>query len=289
MDPKLAEIYGTNQPTDADLEKLAAAELAEGLANDDQLSTEGMSEEELEAVAQEVLAGGEGGEGGEDGDEGGQEKTSAQQNLEDADYMGRVMAHSYVNELRAIEKTAGSKMEGAKKAVKQLGHRVGRAAESLGSKLTPDKLSDKAFKSGKKGAFGKMRGPKDSQGLHSGMKPSEIAKSPAAMEAGRSAGHSRMGNLHKAVGGGAAVGGVGAASYGAKKALEKKSSAVDTLVEQRAQEILAESGINPDELERIEGQEKVSDPREALAEQVEQRAWDLLGQFGVVPAEAEQE
>jgi hypothetical protein len=114
MDPKLAEIYGTN---DADLEKLAAAELAEGLANDEQLDTDGMTEEDLEAIAQDVLSASAEGEEEAEAAEGEaapeQEKTSAaeaQEKLAEADYLGRVMAHSYVNELRELEKTAGPLM-----------------------------------------------------------------------------------------------------------------------------------------------------------------------------------
>jgi hypothetical protein len=83
---------------------------------------------------------------------------------------------------------------------------------------------------------------------------------------------------------GASVG----AGVGAKKLLskEKKSSALETLVAARANEILEQSGIDPASLTQEE-QEKVSDPREALAAAVEQRAWDMLGQYGVVPADQE--
>jgi len=278
MDPKLAEIYGTNQATDADLEKLAAAELADGLANDDQLDTDGLSEEELEAVAQDVLnAGAE--EGGEEVEE--QEKTSAaeaQEKLAEADYLGRVMAHSYVNELRSIEKTAGTDFTGAisapvKKSVGEAikglatraGHGVTRTATDIGA----------AVRGSYGGKFGREAGKAGIAGLGG-----------ATLSAGQ-----RAKILGKA-GAGLAV--AGGAAYGAKKGVDamsggkgksKKSSAMDTLVEARAMEILQASGIDPAELEQVEGQEKVSDPREALAAAVDERAWAVLGQYGVVPNE----
>jgi len=272
MDPKLAEIYGTNQ--EADLEKLAAAELAEGLANDDQLDTDGMTEEELEAVAQEVLnASAEGDEGGEEGGniDGEQEKVSAaeeaQEKLAEADYLGRVMAHSYVNELRNIEKTASD----------------GIGDQGVASKQT------------------KMEKVKEMGG-----KAKEVAKA-APGQVGRALRGSGAGGMKGALGMGAggkraaqvwaaragATGLAAAAGLKAKKMMkkeehqEKQSSALDTLVEARAQEILAASGIDPAELTQVEGQEKVSDPREALASAVDERAWALLGQFGVVPADQE--
>lgn len=128
MDPQLAAIYGTNQD-EGDVEKLAAAELAEKLAADEDVDTEGLSEEEAEALAQQVLAAEEGGgeeteqgdedeeqteqkakgkdedeeESSEESEEEGQEKTSeAQEKLAEADYLGRVMAHAYTQELRKI-------------------------------------------------------------------------------------------------------------------------------------------------------------------------------------------
>ena len=54
MDPQLAAIYGTNQD-ESDVEKLAAAELAEKLAADEELDVDGYSDEQIEALAQEAL------------------------------------------------------------------------------------------------------------------------------------------------------------------------------------------------------------------------------------------
>lgn len=298
MDPKLAEIYGTNQPTEADLEKLAAAELAEGLANDDQIDTDGLTEEDLEAIAQDVLG------SNEDQDEE-QEKTSAaeeaQEKLAEADYLGRVMAHAYVNELRTIEKTAGiaDMARGAGKAIAGQAKQVGEGFKSLGTMA---------------------RSPRDGAGA---------VKDLVGTYGVRGAAHAAAPEL-KALGvAGAGTLGAGMAAkkmMGKKKesAAEEQYSAVDTLVLARAQEILQESGIDPNELEKTalsttdEGhaldagkhesgknpvnpfggfmtptkaeKEKKSadegtDPRDVLANEVEQRAWNLLGEYGVVPSE----
>lgn len=262
MDPKLAEIYGTNQPTEADLEKLAAAELAEGLANDDQIDMDGLSEEDLEAVAQDVLGSYEDtSEEQTDGDEAdeGQEKTSeaeeAKEKLAEADYLGRVMAHAYVNELREIEKVADgiadqgvatkqTKMEKAREMgrealgkakglAKREGQRLSRAATDVGA----------ATRGAFGGAFGKAM---ESGGQHlSGKQRLQMLGSAAKGFAPAAA----------------TVGGLAAAGYGAKKLMGKKKekrssaeemelSAVDTLVLARANEILEQSGIDPDGLEK---------------------------------------
>lgn len=234
MDPKLAEIYGTNQPTESDLEKLAAAELAEGLANEDQIDTDGLSEDDLEAIAQDVLGSNEdSGEGADEGSEDGQEKISSdetsdesKEKLAEADYLGRVMAHAYVNELREIEKVAGgiadqgvatpqTKME----KLREMGGKAG------------GKVMGAAGKVGEKASFGKLTGGKA-----------------------------------QALGGALALGGAAAGAYGAKKIHDKfkskkssaeapvveapEYSAVDTLVLARAQEILEASGIDPNGLEK---------------------------------------
>lgn len=97
MDPRLAEIYGTNEDI-GDVEKTAAAELAEKLAEENGMDIDNMTAEDIEALAAEVLSEDAGYES-DDSDEAGEK-------LAEADYIGRVMAHAYVQELREIEKTA---------------------------------------------------------------------------------------------------------------------------------------------------------------------------------------
>jgi hypothetical protein len=276
MDPKLAEIYGTNQTTEADIEKLAAAELATQLAGDDEINTEAMTEEDLEAIAQQVLAPAEEEQQGEDG----QEKTSAeeeaQEKVAEADYLGRVMAHSYVQELNEIEKTAGAK-EVAGKVLGAVKKYHAGAAEDV------------------KGA---VKGVKSITGKSGGVRDFDLGAKGRVISGAKGAAKFLP---HAAA---ATAAGVGAKkAFGGKKGKEKKSaaegeqelSAVDTLVLARANEILQASGIDPESLKPVEQeQEKVSadetvDPREVLANEVEQRAWNLLGQYGVTPAEQEPE
>lgn len=284
MDPKLAEIYGTNQTNEVDLEKLAAAELADGLANDDQIDTDGMTEEDLEAVAQDVLNGGTAEEGGEGGEE---PQDESQEKLAEADYLGRVMAHSYVNELREIEKTAAKKegpMTGTESA-KRDATRAKHGPDATTSDMVKNK-ADSAKKAVVKG--GKRAGELLAGG----------AKGTVGEMAGHRAGNKKIiSNLFgkggmrrealKSMGArGGAAAGVAGLGYGAYKSMRKQSSAVDTLVEQRMQEILEASGL---EISNEQEQEKVSeaDPREVLANEVDQRAWAALAEYGVVPADQE--
>lgn len=254
MDPKLAEIYGTNKPDEADVEKLAAAELAEKLASENGVDLENMSEEELEQTAAELLASGEGeGEGeGEapagDEPEAGTEKT-AQEKLDEADYLGRVMAHAYVQELKEIDKTAAAEMDKEAKGKMPAG-----LAGKVGKHL--------------KGLAGKAKGMAEA----GGKKAKHFAKKhPGAMK----------GMSHGAAG----AAGV-AAGAAAHKAMSKKSSAMDTLVEARMAQILEESGIDPEKLvEQEQTKTSGADKGEVLANAVEERAWAELARFGVVPSE----
>ena len=89
MDPTLAEIYGT---LGEEFEKDASAE--------DESGDEGMDDDEyMEYLAQQVLEGGE-----EQSEEAPAEEY--QEKLAEADYLGRVMAHAYVQELNGIQKVA---------------------------------------------------------------------------------------------------------------------------------------------------------------------------------------
>jgi hypothetical protein len=104
MDPKLAELYGTIQSEETDVEKLAAAELAEKLGEGQEIDVNNLSDEDVEALATEVLAAEQGGAA-----PAGDPQEVAQEKVAEADYLGRVMAHAYVAELKGIEKEAAAK------------------------------------------------------------------------------------------------------------------------------------------------------------------------------------
>jgi len=146
MDPQLAALYGTDVSDGEDTEKLAAAELAEKLAAEGEVDPAEITDEQVEALAAAALAGEEGEEeeqeaSGEEDDEEAEVKepeegeeakvAEAQEKLAEADYLGRVMAHAYTQELRKIaaaegeEKTAGPRAEAFKAKAKEVGGKVG--------------------------------------------------------------------------------------------------------------------------------------------------------------------
>lgn len=103
MDKTLAEIYGTNQVEEADVEKLAAAELAEQLTETGDAQ---IDDETLEALAQEVLSQEDSEEASDEQAVSEPEMDEAQEKIAEADYLGRIMAHSFVQESREIQKQA---------------------------------------------------------------------------------------------------------------------------------------------------------------------------------------
>lgn len=206
MDPKLAELYGTGSVDEADLEKLAAAELAESLAAEQGVDLSGMDPEDIEALAQEVLGGGV---------EDGQEK------LAEADYLGRVMAHAYAQESREIEKTAGELWNDTKKHV---GRGWSRYKELMkGGKGPITHVGKRSLTEGRPGNI---------LGAH--------FRGGHKAEAWKSTG-TRAGTA-----GAAAAAGYGAYRAGKKVFGKKKRSSVtpalDQLAEARAQEILESQG-----------------------------------------------
>ena len=226
MDPQLAAIYGTDGG-ESDVEKLAAAELAEKLAEDGDADLEGLTAEQAEELAQQVLAAGDESEeevaeepteeeeiteptektsAAEETEET-EETDEAQEKLAEADYLGRVMAHAYTQELRKIasgeedlEKEAGEKWNKFK----------GKAKDT----------AEKAW-AGTKGAPGKAwgavkRNPKTSAGVGAGL----LAAGGAAAAYKHSKGKKKKAAAEEQV-------------------EQEQMSALDTLAVARAEEILA--------------------------------------------------
>lgn len=111
MDREIAEIYGTDQllADDTDQEKTAAAELLVKLAEEQGVDLNDFSDEEVAEMISDLY----GGQGIEHTAEAQQAEFEAQQleleaqeKVAEADYLGRIMAHSYVQELSNIEKAA---------------------------------------------------------------------------------------------------------------------------------------------------------------------------------------
>jgi len=194
------------------------------------------------------------------------EGESAEEKTAQADFLGRVMAHAFVQEQAQITKEAD---------LKSMAGTVGGRLKSLGSKGweglkkvpsaakgAPKSLSDKA-----KAMKGSYRKGTAAAGGSEGFAAQQHA-------GGRLAGLKRLHAEHpKTVKGLVGLGLAGAA--GTEEAVrrhEKNASAVDVLAEQRAMEILEQNGIGQD------GDTK-------LASAVEERAWEMLAANGYVKDE----
>lgn len=206
MDEQLAAIYGTGQQEveENDLEKTAAAELLVKLAEEQGVSLDDFSDEEIGEMLSDLYGGGIE-HTAEQVDEAADEES--QEKVAEADYLGRVMAHAMVQELNSIEKEAAA--PAAAKAVGEFFKNRPKAYRKAGKAL-------------KQAVTGKQKG------LFDKLKPGTRAK--------------RLGQAVKAVSpelGTAA--GLTAAGVGAAK-MKKESSALEALAEQRAYELAAEAG-----------------------------------------------
>lgn len=311
MDPKLAEIYGTNQASEADIEKLAAAELAEELSENDEADIDGMSDEQIEALAEQVLA-------GEEQEESADEEPTDEESMEkisEADYLGRVMAHSYVQELRTIDaemekeaakKKAPAKAPGKMRAAagkvmaairanpkKSIGAGAGLLA--AGGGLAAYRHHKKKKESGAE--YGEAEKSEQKRTARGAGRVVGLGGAAVGGALGAASGRTVAGKIGKGLAGALAGGGLSyGGSYGGTRALSrvaravgqvgekekaKESSALDLLAEQRALEILAENGIDPTaEYEKTAGSEA-----EVLAEAVEMRAFAMLDQAGYIDEE----
>jgi hypothetical protein len=268
MDAKLAEIYGTNTPEEGDVEKLAAAELAEKLAGDESMDLSELEPEQIEALAAQVLSDGDEGSSEDEGEDAGEDEGN--EKVAEADYLGRVMAHAYVQELRGIDKEAakgGGPMTEAQSKARDA-KRAKTPTEPTLAMRGENKLRGAATASKKGlGHVGRALRGSGAGGLKGA--------------AGMGAGAGRAAKVWGARGGAAAAAaglGLGAKkAFGGKGKKKKASSAsaLDILAEQRALEILEASGI---ELESGETKEaSITEEQAAVLQQaVEARAVEML-------------
>jgi hypothetical protein len=248
MDEQLAAIYGTNQNTEPeDQEKLAAAELLVKLAEEEGVDLNQFSDEEISNMVQELYAGEQTPEA---------EKTAeaeSQEKLAEADFLGRVMAHAYTQELGEIEKQAG-KVSDAAKATKSFLSKIKEKAVGAG-KATSHFAKGQATRA-KEGITGWERAGRGGGSV--GLSPWERAK-----------------KLGPAAG---AAAGVGGAAVGAHHLLKKKESAadLDKLAEDRAIQMLVENGWIDEQGNPLvqPGQEKQAEMSQE--QMVETRALQML-------------
>lgn len=252
MDEFLTKLYGTNadvvEPVD-ELEKMAQYRLLEKIAADEGVDLDQLTEEEVEELATELandLAADD--ETPDDGQVNSEEEMEkeAQAKVEESDFLGRVMAHSMWQELGEIEKVAGARTDAAKESLKKgyawlRGKTSGRIGEALQKKLegsTGERTRSFVHAVGgarRQGAPGKFYTPQSAETFEKGKR-----RLGAAAEIGTALGTAGL------------AGGAGYGGYrGVKAILEhgkaKKSSAFDTLVEERAYQHLLAAGLADDQ------------------------------------------
>lgn len=122
MNEFLAELYNTESNVSGEtLEKNAAAEFLVKLAQEEGVNLNNLTDEEIGELLTEVEKSASG--GGVEIDE------EAKEKLAEADFLGRTMAHAYVDELAEIEKQAAG---GAGKVLRALGRGAAHAGEATG-------------------------------------------------------------------------------------------------------------------------------------------------------------
>jgi len=270
MDEFLNELYGTSEIlTGEDVEKQAAAEFLIKMAEAEGVDLDTLSDDEVAELLDSV---------NEDmGKMAAAEPTpevEAQEKLAEADFLGRAMAHAYVNELNEIEKEAGVK-EVASKGYQALKKGLSRAGEWTG--VSGMRAAHKGMRAAKKEraqftdairglkAKGDKRTP-SMVALGKKLKPAaEDAKTykglrgEYAKQFGKRVGLPAAGLA--AVGGGAA-----ALSSSEKKSFDET---FEDAAQERAFEMLAEAGYDVEKIAEAD-----------IQAQVEERALQMLEEAG---------
>lgn len=256
MDQFLASYYGTNgsqAPQQEDLEKQASIELFAKLAAAQGIDLDKMPEAEVDAlyvIYQEKIAGAQGQAGitktasedeekkkKDEAEKEHEEKKEAAAKVAEADMLGRVMAHAYVNEMKKIASDQGDGDAAAND--KTAGHFSGQAgdvmmkARGMGDKL---RAATHHVGAAAKGAKEKTEGHLANLGAK--IHHTAHGKGPVTEGKAKAIGAG-------AYGAGAAAAGGGAAAAAHKK--EKKGSALDELAAVEAVKKASAAGWDTDE------------------------------------------
>ena len=210
MDQWLANVYGTGNQ-EVDLEKVAQMAILEKLANDEGYDLSQLSEDEAVELANGIMAeAANGGEEQEYVEEGSEEDMAkeAQAKFEEADFLGRVMAHSYTQELEKIAADAGYEAPKNKPSKKQL-----RLGERMASGVEKD-IKKRGLKPTMRTSLRGVEAPLRRAG---GAIKSGLGKADAAIERG---GNAVAGGVRRA------VGAVGDATYGTRDDIARGARAV---------------------------------------------------------------
>ena len=257
MNEFLAEMYNTRESIGApegsadDVEKLAEAQiLSEELAAEgydaSQLPTETLmkvayelwgEDSALVKAAQEDEEEGdmeEGEEEGEEEEEGEKKEGSFEEKVAEADFLGRVMAHSFVNEHAEMDKEAAGIWSAIKETGKGVGGKIKAPFERMGKSLGGIKKTYEGERWGvQRMGKGKTRGPKG--GIRSRVMkggPKMVGTRKAMGTASKSRTEAALSTLSKnqlarrlaATGAGVGLAGVAGGAYAAGRKGKKKES-----------------------------------------------------------------
>lgn len=273
MDEQLAAIYGTGMPDDEDLAKTASAELLVKLAEEEGVDLDDFSDEEIAEMITNLQ-----GEEKTAGDETQEIDEEAQEKLAEADYLGRVMAHAMVQELGDIEKEAAGRMGALAGHMKDVYRAAGGGAKGVGA--VAKRVGEHQAQAGKS--------------LGRSIKSLVTGKAPSAAKGGKGATVSAEGGVRRAALRGlgesakqlspslVAAGGGTAATVAALKGKgkKKKASALAKLAEDRAYQILAETGWVDEEGNVFAPQQHEEEKVAGLDLAVEQEALQMLEEAG---------
>jgi hypothetical protein len=233
MDEFLAQFYGTNQPQvnqQEEIEKMAQLTLLTKMAAQEGIDLNQLSNEQIAALHNEVF------NQGQMQKQASNMEKEAQEKFAEADYLGRIMAHSFTQELNNIQKTAQDPQlpvlnpfaAGQAEAAGMLGG----LPENLGADPAAQQAWYQRALGAVKGAPGKVHG--GAKALGSWMTG---ARGPAALHAGLGYGVPAL-----------AAAGLGTGGYYGGKALglwgnQEKQSQLNQAVAQRSYEILQANGL----------------------------------------------
>lgn len=250
MDSFLAEMYGTNKTASAeeDLEKAASIDLFVKLAGEQNIDLANMPEQQVQALydgwveksaqaQNSVKTAGEddkddkkddGEKKREEAEKEHEEKKAASEKLAEADFLGRVMAHAYAQELRKIAASQNGETEepaeGEKEAAMppQLAAALGKAKGHVGA--AANKVKE-----------------------HAGNAAQKLNKNRAGIAVKN---HLVEHKGAYTAGGAAAAGGAAGAAAAHHHHKSKKASAIDELAAQHAVQMAHDNGFDTDEAGR---------------------------------------
>lgn len=293
MNEFLAAYYGTGGTTSSqgvseDVEKQAQIQLFAKIASEQQIDLTQLSDQQVAGLWNNFQKVAEEGKE-EDKDkkvekakEEHEEKKAAAEKIAEADFLGRVMAHSYVDELKKIASTNGDDVDvDAIKAAASGFSKIREGAKEVGSRGKELLMGSKAksLKHNAEQARGIAGRASPGSSLHSAAKGKAEKSFAAHSEEAKKVRNARIGAGAGAAG--AAAAGGAAAAFGRKK----ESSALDELAAEAAVVKAAEANFDLDEAsERVAAVLTLGAPEENskvasasdLAGAIDIRALELL-------------